>query len=259
MAAPGGLTFYPAIDILDGRAVRLTQGDFGRSKAYADNPSEAAARFEAEGARALHAVDLEGARGGRPAALDHLRRIATAVSIPVQWGGGLRSLDHLRQALEAGASRVVLGTAAFTNATLVDEAAAELGERLVVSVDVRSGRVATSGWLEQAERGGEDAVRGLRSHGVGRFVYTNIDRDGMLSGPDPDEVRRVSTAVGEALFIYSGGIGSLEDLRLLARLALPNLDGVIAGKALYEKRFTVAEALSTLAGSDAEAEVPTSS
>jgi phosphoribosylformimino-5-aminoimidazole carboxamide ribotide isomerase len=240
------ILLYPAIDIRGGRAVRLTRGDFDREKAYADDPLDAARRWVSEGARALHVVDLDGAREGRPVSLDHLRRIAAAVDVPVQWGGGLRALEHVEQALDAGAGRAILGTAAYTDQELLDRALERFGDRIAVAVDVRGGRIATGGWLDPGEVTGTDAIALLRRRGVTSFVYTSIDRDGMMSGLDVDELQVASGAVGEDTFLYSGGIGSLDDLALLSNLGLPNCAGTIVGKALYEERFTVAEAQAAL-------------
>jgi phosphoribosylformimino-5-aminoimidazole carboxamide ribotide isomerase len=245
-----GLALYTAIDILEGKAVRLTQGDFERRNVYADDPLEAAERWVADGARALHVVDLSGAREGRPVSVEQLRRICTRVSIPVQYGGGLRSLVHLSQALDAGATRVVLGTAAFTVDGLLERAVEQWPEQVAVAVDVRGGFVSISGWTEQSGAGADEAVASLRERGARAFIYTNVDRDGMLTGPDPAEVARVSERVGDLQFLYSGGIGSLEDLRALTTLRLPNLAGVIVGKALYEGRFTLSEAQQALEGEE---------
>ena len=262
-AAPPGVVLFPAVDIMNGRAVRLTQGDFERETVYAEQPVEAALRWAEEGARALHVVDLDGARTGSPVALAHLRQIVEEVREPakagkagearepgmlVQYGGGLRAIEHLQAAQAAGADRIVLGTAAFRDEALLDRALAELGERLAVAVDVRGGRVSTAGWTATAELSGTEAVTAMVRRGVRRFVFTNVDRDGMLSGPDRDEVARVAEAVGSERFVYSGGIGSLDDLRGLASMGLSNLEGVIVGKALYERRFTLAEAQRALAG-----------
>jgi phosphoribosylformimino-5-aminoimidazole carboxamide ribotide isomerase len=252
------LTLYPAVDILDGRAVRLTQGDFERDTVYASDPVEAALGWVRNGAKALHVVDLEGARSGRPVAFGHLRAIAASAGVPVQYGGGLRAVEHLRNAFSAGAARVVLGTAAFREEQLLEQALAEHGSRLAVAVDVRGGSVATAGWIETTGIPGTEAVLALRKKGVEQLVYTNVDRDGMLAGPDVEEVALVSDAVGEASFIYSGGIGSVDDLRLLAGLGLPNLEGVIVGKALYERRFTVGEATAALTVPEARPSPPRS-
>jgi phosphoribosylformimino-5-aminoimidazole carboxamide ribotide isomerase len=244
------LDLYPAIDILDGKAVRLRQGHFDDKSVYADDPVETAERWMADGARRLHVVDLDGARAGRPASLGHLRRICERVSIPVQYGGGLRSTDAVERAIDAGATRVVLGTAAFANAELLDNVIESWPERVAVAVDVRGGLVSTAGWTQQSQLDAGDAVDALRERGVQTFIYTNVDRDGMLNGPDQDEVRQVSQLVAGEAFLYSGGIGSLQDLRVLARLGLSNLTGVIVGKALYEERFGLAEAQAALDGTE---------
>lgn len=245
------MNLYPAIDILGGNAVRLLKGDFDASTVYDTDPLAAARAWTAAGARALHVVDLDGAREGRPVNLGHLRRIAAEAGAPVQYGGGLRTADAVAQALQAGAARVVLGTAAFTDPPLLREALAAHGpERLLVSVDVRGGLVATHGWLERTQMQARDALAALREQGVGGFVFTNIDHDGTLEGIAGEEVLDVARAAGGAAVIVSGGIGTLEDLRALAALRarhrLEALDGAIIGKALYEGRFTVAEALAAL-------------
>jgi phosphoribosylformimino-5-aminoimidazole carboxamide ribotide isomerase len=243
------MILLPAIDILDGRAVRLARGSFAERTVYDADPVEAARRWAQTGARALHVVDLDGARAGAPANLDQLRRIAASAKIPVQAGGGLRTVEAVEQAVEAGARRVVLGTAAYRDLDLLDEVVARMGDRLVVSLDARDGKLAAAGWLEQTELPVEEAIVRLQARGVRRFVYSNIERDGMLAGPDLEGIRRVGAAV-RGTFVYSGGVASLEDLREIARLRQVNLGGVIIGKALYEQRFTVAEAQAALEAGD---------
>ena len=240
------MILLPAIDILDGKAVRLTQGDFAASTVYDADPLDAARRWVQSGARALHIVDLDGARDGMPVNLGHVRRIAADVDVPVQVGGGLRTAGAVRAAIDAGATRVVLGTAAYGDVDFLDEAVAEHGDRVVVSVDARAGRLASSGWIEQTEIPVAAVIGRLAQRGVNRFVYSSIERDGMLSGPDLDEVAEIAQLV-RGTFIYSGGISSLPDLRALAALRQVNLAGVIVGKALYEKRFTVEQAQQALA------------
>ena len=187
------------------------------------------------------------ARGqGAPASIEHLRRICERVPAAVQYGGGLRSGDDVEQAIDAGAERVVLGTAAFADAELLESVIDRWPERVAVAVDVRGGLVSTAGWTQQSQLRAADAVAALRGRGVRMFIYTNVDRDGMLIGPDQAEVTRLSGLVGGERFLYSGGIGSLEDLRTLAGLGLPNLIGVIVGKALYEQRFGIREAQAVL-------------
>ncbi len=235
------MILYPAIDVLDGHAVRLVKGDFAQSKVYDESPLSAARGWAQAGARFLHVVDLDGARAGEPVNLEHLRQITSELDVPVQYGGGLRSLPAVREALRAGADRVILGTAAFTDVEFLDEVVRAWPERVLVSVDVRGGNVATAGWTETTQMTPDDVVGRLQARGVRNFVYTNVDRDGMLEGPDLEEVRRVAETV-RGRFLYSGGIGQLSDLQGLTELRQVNLAGVIVGKALYEGRFTVAEA-----------------
>jgi phosphoribosylformimino-5-aminoimidazole carboxamide ribotide isomerase len=238
---------YPAIDIQGGRAVRLRQGRFEDETVYRDDPLDAARDWVAAGARQLHVVDLDGAREGEPRSLEHLSRIAGTLKVPVQYGGGLRTIEAVRDAFAAGATRAILGTAAFRDVDLLDAAVHEFGDRVVVSVDVRGGNVATAGWTETLELPATEAVLRLQDRGVRAFVYTDADRDGMLDGADLADVRRIA-AVVRGRWIYSGGIGSAGDLRALAGLRLLNLAGVISGKALYEGAFTVAEGQAALRG-----------
>jgi phosphoribosylformimino-5-aminoimidazole carboxamide ribotide isomerase len=236
----------PAVDIRDGRAVRLRQGDFEDETVYADDPLEAARSFVEAGAQRLHIVDIDGARAGEPANLNHLERIAGELGVQVQYGGGLRSLAAVRSALEAGAARVVLGTAALTDQHMLAEALREFGERVHVAIDVRGGRVSVAGWTEATGRLPAEVIRDLEASGVSSFVYTDVDRDGMLDGLDADKITHLARiATGELL--YSGGVSTLADLRELRDLKLENLTGVICGRALYEGRFTVAEAIEALA------------
>ncbi|HEX2087899.1 MAG TPA: 1-(5-phosphoribosyl)-5-[(5-phosphoribosylamino)methylideneamino]imidazole-4-carboxamide isomerase [Solirubrobacteraceae bacterium] len=239
------MILYPAVDISEGQAVRLVQGDFDDKTVYADSPLEAARSLVDAGARWLHVVDLDGARTGTPHALEHLERIAGELSVPVQYGGGLRSLPAVRDALRAGAARVILGTAAYTDVDFLDDVVGAYSERVLVSVDARGGNVTTSGWTETTQMPADDVIRRLAARGVKQFVYSNVDRDGMLSGVDADEVRRVADVV-RGRFLYSGGVGSLADLEALVALRQVNLAGVIVGKALYERAFTVAEAQAIL-------------
>ena len=194
-----GVILLPAVDIRDGKAVRLRQGHFDDETVYADDPLEAARSFVDAGARFLHVVDLDGAREGEPVNLHHVERIARELRVPVELGGGLRSIASIRRALKAGAVRVVFGTAAFTDPDLLDEALAAFTSRVLVGVDVRGGQVSVSGWTRETQMRGEDAIRRMEQVGVTRFVYTNVDRNGMLEGPDLDEVRRVGRGGPRAL------------------------------------------------------------
>jgi phosphoribosylformimino-5-aminoimidazole carboxamide ribotide isomerase len=241
------MILYPAIDIMGGQAVRLVQGRFEDATTYNDSPLEAARGWVEAGARFLHIVDLDGAKAGEPRSLEHLRAIVERSGIPVQYGGGLRTVDAVRDVLRAGAERAIVGTQAFKDVDFLDDCLQAFGPRVVVSVDTRGGKVATAGWTETTELPAEHAIRMLGERGVRSFVYTSVDRDGGMQGPDLDEVRRVAAAV-RGRFLYSGGIGSLEHLDGLRSLRQVNLAGVIAGKALYERRFTLAEGQAALDG-----------
>jgi phosphoribosylformimino-5-aminoimidazole carboxamide ribotide isomerase len=245
------LILYPAIDISEGQAVRLRQGDFDDRTVYRDDPVEAARAWADAGARWLHVVDLDGARAGRPMSLGHLERITAALDVPVQYGGGLRNLPAVRDALRAGAARVILGTAAYNDVDFLDDVVAAYGDRVIVSVDTRGGYVSTSGWTETTQMPAEDVIRRLQDRGVKQLVHTNVDRDGMLEGVDLAEVERISDIV-RGRWLVSGGIGSLDDLRGIAGLRRVNIAGVITGKALYEGRFTVEEGQEILDGTAAE-------
>jgi phosphoribosylformimino-5-aminoimidazole carboxamide ribotide isomerase len=239
------LILYPAIDIRDGRAVRLVQGDYERETAYDDDPVVAARRWAGEGARWLHVVDLDGARSGEPQNLEHVRRIVAAVDVPIQLGGGLRDSGKVEDAISTGVERVVLGTAAVRDPELAEAIAAAHGDRVVVSIDARGGKVAAEGWTERSELTPEEVVAALSERGIDRFVYTPVDVDGLMEGPDLDSLLALAQST-DAELIYSGGVGSLDDLRALAGLELANLDGVIVGRALYERRLTVTDGQSAL-------------
>ncbi|MGH2855855.1 MAG: 1-(5-phosphoribosyl)-5-[(5-phosphoribosylamino)methylideneamino]imidazole-4-carboxamide isomerase [Solirubrobacteraceae bacterium] len=241
------MILLPAIDILEGKAVRLARGDFDQRTVYDADPVDAARRWVSAGARALHVVDLDGARDGAPANLQHVARIVAAVDVPVQVGGGLRTIEAVRETVAAGADRVILGTAAYTDVDLVDHALAEHRDRVVVSIDARRGLLAAAGWTQQTEIPAAAAIEALGRRGVTRFVYSSIERDGMLAGPDLDEVARIATVV-RGTFVYSGGVASVKDLTALAGLRQVNLSGVIVGKALYEGRLEVAEGQLALSG-----------
>jgi phosphoribosylformimino-5-aminoimidazole carboxamide ribotide isomerase len=241
---------YPAIDILDGRAVRLAQGDYERETAYDDDPVVAARRWAEDGAQWLHVVDLDGARAGEPVNLAHVRRIGAAVGIPIQLGGGLRDSKKVEEAIAAGVERVVLGTAAVRDPALAEALAAAHGDRIVCALDSRAGLVAAEGWTEPSEQTPAALAAALAERGVERFLYTPVEVDGTMEGPDTDSLRAVAEAT-DAELIYSGGVGSVDHLRELADLGLGNLDGVIVGRALYERRFTIGDAQAAL-GSPAD-------
>jgi phosphoribosylformimino-5-aminoimidazole carboxamide ribotide isomerase len=236
---------YPAIDIRGGQAVRLLQGDYERETTYDADPVDAAGRWAEEGAEFLHVVDLDGAKAGEPRNLEAVRRIAAAVDCPIQVGGGLRDAGSVDAILEAGAERVVIGTAALRDPEFLAKALESHGERVVVSVDARDGKVALSGWTEAGEEGVVEAVAKLSSRGVARFLCTAIEVDGTMEGPALDELSRIAAAT-EAQVIASGGVGALSDLQALAQIDAGNVEGAIVGRALYERRFTVTDAIAAL-------------
>ena len=241
------MILYPAIDIRGGQAVRLLQGDYERETTYDADPVDAATRWAGEGAEFLHVVDLDGAKAGAPQNLAAVRRIAAAVECPIQVGGGLRDAASVDAVLDAGAARVVIGTAALRDPEFLDAAVAEHGERVVVSVDARGGKVSLSGWTEVTGEDVADTVAALSERGAARFLCTEIDVDGTMAGPALRELARIAAATS-AQVIASGGVGELSDLRALALAGslAPNVEGAIVGRALYERKFTVAEGIAAL-------------
>ena len=200
-----------------------------------------------DGAEFLHVVDLDGAKAGSPQNLEAVRRIAAAVECPIQVGGGLRDAGSLAAVLEAGAARVVIGTAALRDPDFLDRALAAHGAEVVVSIDARAGEVSLEGWTEAGGREAAEVAAELAGRGVRRFLFTSIDVDGTMEGPAIDELNAVAASAAGAQVIASGGVGNLSDLELLARVAAPNVEGAIVGRALYERRFTVAEGSAALA------------
>ena len=231
-----GFTVFPAIDLRGGRCVRLVQGDFGRSKEYDADPVERAREWERRGARALHVVDLDGAVEGRPAQLDLVGEIARSVGVPVQVGGGIRTLEDLRAAREAGARRIVLGTAAVEDRDLRSRAVEELGADLVVAVDARDGVVATHGWMSSSGVGVLDLAEELAAGGVATVLYTDVSRDGTSVGAALEETAAVA---GFVPTIASGGVRGAEDVLALSKI--DGVVGVVVGRALYEGHVTLEE------------------
>ncbi len=233
---------YPAIDILGGRAVRMTQGDFATAEDVAKSPLEAAKRLVADGAEWLHVVDLDGARTGTPANLEHIRAIANRFTVKLQAGGGIRDFDTAEAFAEAGVSRIVVGTAALRDKELIDRLVDRHADGLAVAVDARNGKVATAGWTETSEVMASDLARALAIQGVPTLIYTNVSLDGTLQGVDLASTEDVARAFGGDV-IYSGGVGALGDIAAIAKLRHRGLRGVIVGRALYMGRFTLQEAI----------------
>ncbi len=246
------LTLYPAIDIREGRAVRLLRGDYAQETRYDADPVDAARRWVDAGAAVIHVVDLDGARAGEPMQLQTVARIAAAVDVPLQLGGGLRTRAAVEAAFASGAERAVLGTSAQRDPDLLAGLAELHGRRIVASVDARGPHVAVEGWETATSTPVRDAIADLAGRGVTSFVYTPVEVDGTLEGPGLDRLAPILAACeeGGAELIYSGGVGSLADLESLRAIGSPSLGGVIVGRALYERRFSVGEALRTLRGED---------
>jgi phosphoribosylformimino-5-aminoimidazole carboxamide ribotide isomerase len=241
------MILYPAIDIRGGRCVRLIEGDFDRETTYDSDPSSAACRWVEAGAEWLHVVDLDGAVAGRPINGEAVAQIRAAVDVPLQLGGGLREMTDLEGAFSAGIDRAILGTVALRDPELVIGAVARWGDRIAVALDARDGRLATDGWLGQSDTSAvEVAQRLARSH-VRHFVYTDIRRDGTLSGPNMLGLSELIETV-DADVIASGGIASLEDLKAVATAGAA---GAIVGRALYDGRIDLAEAIALSARSEA--------
>lgn len=237
------MTIYPAIDLLDARAVRLRQGDPARVTTFGDDPVAVARGWVDQGAAWLHVVDLDGALSGAPRHLALIERICRTVPVPVQVGGGLRTAQDLEAVFDAGAARAILGTAALDAATL-SEAVSGFGQRIAVALDARDGLVAIHGWQDTASLSVVDAARMLAASGVSRFVYTNIARDGMLSGPDLIGLAALR-AVIDTPVVLSGGITSERDVGAAARAGA---EGAVIGRALYDGRLSLRDAMRAAEG-----------
>lgn len=219
----------PAIDIKDGKCVRLYQGDYAQVTTYDTDPVRVARRWQAAGASWLHVVDLDGAALGQPVNVEAIERIRAATSLYIELGGGMRSLDHIEHMLALGIDRIVLGTVALTDRVLLEHALQHWGERIALGLDARDGWIAIAGWRETSRVQATALATELSALGVQRFIYTDIARDGVLGGPNLDAIREMQRATSHPL-IASGGVASLADLRSLAALGV---EGAIVGKAIY--------------------------
>lgn len=239
------MILYPAIDLKDGQCVRLLRGAMDRATVYGDDPAAQARAFADAGAGWLHVVDLNGAFEGRSVNGAAVAAILDAVAIPVQLGGGIRDAATIDDWLDRGVARVVLGTIAVRAPDLVLEACRRWPRRVAVGIDARAGRVAVEGWAEATDIDAIDLARRFEDAGVAALIYTDIDRDGALEGPNVTATAELAAAVAIPV-IASGGVASLEDLHKL-KTSVPGLDGVISGRALYDGRLDLAEAVAALA------------
>jgi phosphoribosylformimino-5-aminoimidazole carboxamide ribotide isomerase len=232
---------YPAVDISAGKCVRLLQGRFGSETVYSDDPVQVALGFCSAGARWLHIVDLDGAKTGEPANRDLVLEAIRMSSCPVQAGGGLRSLEDVEEVLAAGASRAVLGTVALEDPDKLQEACDRYGERIAVSLDARGDELAAHGWTVGSGMPLLDAVKRFEDAGVSAFIYTDVDRDGTMAGPNVEGLTRLASMT-DLPIVASGGISSLDDIRAVARLKRQGVVGAIVGRAFYEHKFGISEA-----------------
>ncbi len=238
---------YPAIDIKGGAAVRLVQGDMTRETRYDEHPENAARRWVSEGAVWLHVVDLDGAVAGEPRNLDAIGRILKAVSVPVQVGGGIRTVETASRMIDLGVARVVLGTAALAEPAVIREAAARYPGRIVLGLDARAGKVAVRGWVETSGESATDVARRFEDLPLAGIVYTDIEVDGTLRGPNLAATEALARATRLPV-IASGGIGSLEHIRSVAALEPAGVQGVIVGRALYTGDVKLGAAIAVAGG-----------
>lgn len=241
------MILFPAIDLKDGACVRLVKGDMDQATIYAEDPGAQAASFADAGCEWVHVVDLNGAFAGRPVNAAAVEAILGAVKVPIQLGGGIRDRATIDFWLERGVSRVILGTAALRDPDLVRAAAGAAPGRVAVGIDARGGRVAVEGWAETSDMTVLDLARKFEDAGVAAIIYTDIDRDGVLTGPNVEATAALARAI-DIPVIASGGVSSLDDLRALVAVADSGITGVISGRAIYDGRITLAEALALLAG-----------
>lgn len=235
------MRLYPAIDIKDGQCVRLKKGLFNEVTVYSDQPYKIAQQFEADGAHFIHTVDLDGALKGRSVNADVIQKIVGGVSVPVQLGGGVRTLENIKEALALGVYRVIIGTRAVEDPDFIREAIARFGAaKIVVGIDAKDGKVAVEGWEKLSSRTALDMALAMKEMGVQTIVYTDITKDGMLSGPNVEQTKLLSEQTGIDI-IASGGMSCLQDLE---HIYTAGIHGAIIGKALYEKKINLKEAVS---------------
>lgn len=237
------MLIIPAIDLQNGKVVRLVQGKYEEITVYSSNPVSVAKTWAEEGAQFIHVVDLDGALSGKLQNLEAVKAILKEITIPTELGGGIRTTADIEMILKIGVSRVVLGTAACENIEQTKKWLTQFQEKIIISIDAKYGSVAKQGWTQLCGEKAVDLVRNLISIGAKTLIYTDIARDGTLAGPRIKDIQEIIAAAGEAQIIVSGGISSLEDLKNLKELRPKAPSGVIIGKALYENKFKLKEAM----------------
>lgn len=243
------MRIYPAIDIRGGKCVRLLKGDFEKETTFSDAPEEMAKKWEAMGAEYLHLVDLDGALAGMSKNLDTVKKILTAVHIPCELGGGIRSMENIKEVLDTGVERVILGSVAVKNPALVKEACAKYGERIVVGIDAKDGMVAVDGWGVSSNVKVTELAKKMKAVGVKTIIYTDISRDGTLEGVNVEATARLAKESGVKI-VASGGVRSEADIRALLPHEREGIEGVIVGKSIYMGTLDLAAALAISRGED---------
>ena len=243
------MRIYPAIDIRGGKCVRLLKGDFEKETTFSDAPEEMAKKWEAMGAEYLHLVDLDGALAGMSKNLDTVKKILTAVDIPCELGGGIRSMENIKEVLDTGVERVILGSVAVKNPALVKEACAKYGERIVVGIDAKDGMVAVDGWGVSSDVKVTELAKKMKAVGVKTIIYTDISRDGTLEGVNVEATARLAKESGVKI-VAPGGVRSETDIRALLPHEREGIEGVIVGKSIYMGTLDLAAALAISRGED---------
>ncbi len=235
------MKLIPAIDLMNGKCVRLFKGDFNKRKDFSRKPHEQAKYWESEGAKCIHIVDLDAAKSGLPKNDESIKKIAKVINIPIQIGGGIRSTERIKQLFSYGIDKVIMGTSAIENKELVKNLTNKFPGKIIIGIDAKDGKVSTRGWLEQSNILAKDLVREFSSFKVANFIVTDINTDGTLDGTNEIFIRDILN-ITDVPVIASGGIGSISDLLSLTKFENLGLDGVIVGKALYENKFKINEA-----------------
>ncbi len=241
------MLIIPAVDIKKGRCVRLLQGREDSETVFSDDPSAMAARWEGEGAELVHVIDLDGAFSKGPQNVEAVKRILDRVDIPIQLGGGIRSMETISTYLDLGVGRVILGTEAIRNPSLVEQACKAFPNRIMVGIDARKGMVAIEGWTQTTEQKAVEMAKGIEGPGLAGIIFTDIHKDGMQTGPNIEETKRMAESVSTPI-IASGGVGDINDIKALARLEPLGVVGIITGRALYDGRLDLKQALEVARG-----------
>ena len=239
------MKLIPAIDLMNGKCVRLLKGNFNESKEFKNDPLAQAKLWEKEGATSIHIVDLDAARTGKSLNDGFIKLISQSISIPIQIGGGIRSKERIEQLFSYGIDKVIMGTYAIENRNLIENLTKEFPGKIIIGIDANKGKVSTRGWLKQTNVIAKDLIRQLSNLSLSNFIVTDINTDGTLEGPNESFIMEILESTNLPI-IASGGIGSISDLLSLTKFEKLGLDGVIVGKALYENKFTIKEAQSVL-------------